>query len=139
MDTASARPHSAQRSRWLLVFVCVMLGNAISALALPAATTALTHEVGPDKALKTPSAAARIARDGDTVAIAAGLYTDDHASWTQNRLTIRGVGGMAHLESTALIPNGKAIWIVSGDDVVIENIEFSGARVRDNNGAGHST
>jgi hypothetical protein len=43
---------------------------------------------------------------------------------------------MAHLQSDALIPNGKAIWIVSGNNTVIENVEFSGARVVDTNGAG---
>jgi hypothetical protein len=56
--------------------------------------------------------------------------------WRQEDLTLRGVGGMAHLQSNTLIPNGKAIWIVSGNNTVIENVEFSGARVVDTNGAG---
>jgi hypothetical protein len=93
-------------------------------------------QVGPDKGLKSPSEAARIAKPGDTVEIDAGTYTNDYASWHQNNLTIRGVGGMAHLHSTGLIPNGKAIWIVSGNNMVIENVEFSGAQVVDTNGAG---
>jgi hypothetical protein len=43
---------------------------------------------------------------------------------------------MAHLKSKGLIRNGKAIWIVNGNNVSMENIEFSGAAVRDTNGAG---
>ena len=31
---------------------------------------------------------------------------------------------------------GKAIWVIAGDDVTVENITFSGARVPDQNGAG---
>ena len=31
---------------------------------------------------------------------------------------------------------GKAIWVISGADVTVENIAFSGARVPDQNGAG---
>jgi hypothetical protein len=94
-------------------------------------------QVGPDRTLKTPSAAAALAKSGDTVEIDAGTYPNDYASWPQDNLTIRGVGGgMAHVRSTGLIPNGKAIWIVSGNNMLIENMEFSGAQVVDTNGAG---
>lgn len=92
--------------------------------------------VGPAESLKTPSAAARTARDGDTIEIVAGTYTDDFAIWRQNGLTIRGVGGRARLRAATAIPNGKAIWVVHGNDTTVENIEFSGARVPDQNGAG---
>jgi len=33
-------------------------------------------------------------------------------------------------------PGGKGIWVISGNDTVVENIEFSGAAVPDANGAG---
>jgi hypothetical protein len=101
-----------------------------------AAHSPTTLRVGPERTLKLPSEAARLARAGDTVEIDAGLYLNDYAQWNQANLTIRGMGGMAHLQSTELIPNGKAIWIVSGDNTLIENVEFSGARVADTNGAG---
>lgn len=93
-------------------------------------------QVGENRKLKLPSDAARAAKDGDTIEIDAGTYHNDYAEWSQNDITIRGVGGMAHLKSKGLIPNRKAIWIVNGDNVLIENIEFSGAAVRDTNGAG---
>ncbi|MGB5198632.1 MAG: hypothetical protein WBR56_01885 [Sedimenticolaceae bacterium] len=92
--------------------------------------------VGSDRKIKYPSDAARIARDGDTIEIDAGTYHNDYALWKQDNLTLRGVGGMAHLKSEGLIPNEKAIWIVNGNNVMIENIEFSGASVKDTNGAG---
>jgi hypothetical protein len=92
--------------------------------------------VGPDRSLKFPSDAAKKAKDGDVIEIDAGVYPNDYAKWKQNDLTIRGVGGMAHLKSRGLIPNGKAIWITAGNNIRIENIEFSGAAVRDTNGSG---
>lgn len=92
--------------------------------------------VGNDREIKYPSDAARIARDGDTIEIDAGIYHNDYALWKQDNLTLRGVGGMAHLKSKGLIPNKKAIWITNGNNVTIENVEFSGASVNDTNGAG---
>ena len=95
-----------------------------------------TYRVGPDQKYKKPSDLERIAQDGDTIEIEAGVYKNDWAEWDQNNLTLRGVGGRAHLESSGYISNEKAIWIIDGDNVTVENIEFSGARVRDVNGAG---
>jgi hypothetical protein len=92
--------------------------------------------VGPGQDFPTPSLAARAARDGDTVEIAAGSYEGDVAIWSRNDLTLRGVGGMAHLDAKGAAAQGKAIWIIRGNNTVIENIEFSGARVADRNGAG---
>jgi len=92
--------------------------------------------VGPQRLLRKPSQAAAVARDGDIIEIDAGVYRNDYAFWRQNNLVLRGVGGMAHLQSAGMIPNGKAIWVLDGDSVTIENIEFSGAAVRHTNGAG---
>jgi hypothetical protein len=92
--------------------------------------------VGPHQALKTPSAAAKVARDGDTVEIDAGTYTRDAAVWTQNGLTIRTIGGRANLQADGAHAEGKAIWVIKGSNTTIEGIEFSGAKVRHRNGAG---
>ncbi|HVN53825.1 MAG TPA: right-handed parallel beta-helix repeat-containing protein [Anaerolineaceae bacterium] len=94
-------------------------------------------QVGPTRLYKTPSAAKAAARDGDVIEIDPGLYTGDTIVWTQNNLTLRGVSGRAHLDLTGgTIPNQKAIWVIQGRDTTVENIEFSGASVPDQNGAG---
>ena len=54
-------------------------------------------QVGPGRSLSVPSEAAQIARDGDVVEISAAFYEGDVAIWPQNDLTIRGVGGRAHV------------------------------------------
>jgi hypothetical protein len=92
--------------------------------------------VGARRELKRPSAAAQIARDGDTVEIDAGAYDGDATVWRQHRLTIRGLGGRAHIRAEGAAAEGKAIWVIKGSDTMIENVEFSGAKVPDHNGAG---
>ncbi|MEL7451278.1 MAG: right-handed parallel beta-helix repeat-containing protein [Pseudomonadota bacterium] len=93
-------------------------------------------KVGPSQTLKTPSAAARVAQDGDVIEIDAAVYRGDVAVWKQNNLLIRGVGGRPHLRANGRNAQGKAIWVLEGENTRVENIEFSGARVRDRNGAG---
>lgn len=95
-----------------------------------------TWRVGPDRALTTPSAAAAVARDGDTVLIDPGTYSGDVATWTQDDLTLRGDGGRAHLRADGNDAQGKAIWVIAGDRTTVDRIELSGASVPDRNGAG---
>ncbi|WP_210440159.1 right-handed parallel beta-helix repeat-containing protein [Nocardioides xinjiangensis] len=95
-----------------------------------------TWRVGPERALTTPSAAAAVARDGDTVLIDPGTYPGDVATWTQDDLTLRGDGGRAHLRAAGNDVQGKAIWVIAGDRTTVDRIELSGAAVADRNGAG---
>lgn len=95
-----------------------------------------TWHVGPGRALATPSAAAAVAGDGDTVLIDAATYGGDVATWTQDDLTLRGVGGRAHLRADGRSAQGKAIWVIAGDRARVDRVEFSGAVVPDGNGAG---
>ena len=92
--------------------------------------------VGPGQTLKRVAEAARVARDGDTVEIEAGDYEGDVASWAQNDLTLRAVGGRARLDAHGAASEGKAIWVIKGSGVVVEGIDFTHARVPDRNGAG---
>ena len=93
--------------------------------------------VGPSEPIKSISVAASMARDGDTVQIDAGDYHEDVvASWGQNDLTIQGVGGNARLFADGSSAEGKAIWVVRGGRIRVENIDFINARVSDRNGAG---
>jgi hypothetical protein len=90
-------------------------------------------QVGPHHQLTLPSAAAAIARDGDAVDIEPGRYVDC-AVWSVNHLTLTGRGGEVLIEGEAC--EGKALFITKGEDIVIRNITFTGARVPDGNGAG---
>ena len=107
----------------------------VNATASNGSSTKVIH-VGPRRALKTPSQAAAVAKDGDTIEIDAGLYSGDVATWTRNNLTIMGVRGRAHLDANGKNAQGKGIWVIQGANNTIENIEFSGAKVPDQNGAG---
>lgn len=109
---------------------------ALTFLAGPSLAIAKIWLVGPNFQMTTPSAAIKRAKDGDIIKITAGLYENDYAIITQNNLTLMGVNGFAHLKSSGPVPGGKAIWTIRGGNITLQNIEFSGARVADKNGAG---
>lgn len=92
--------------------------------------------VGPGQAYAKPSAAAAAAQSGDVIRIAKGDYHGDVATWTDNDLTICGVGGRARLFAAGKSAQGKAIWVVSGHNITIDSVEFHQAKVKDKNGAG---
>lgn len=102
-------------------------------------TTAMaaTLQVGPGKTYATVAAAVAAAKGGDVVEIAAGDYVDDTFNISIN-LTLRGTGASRpHLKATKAIGNKKGIMVIGGSArVVVENLEFSGAQVVDQNGAG---
>ncbi len=111
-------------------------------------TAAHVVKVGPARVIRTPSEAAQYAKPGDVIEIDAGDYTDDIAVWRQNNVVIRGVVGdeknRPHMRMSKPISfvkgndqaNGMGIWVLKADNIRIENIEFSGAKVPHKNGAG---
>ncbi len=115
-----------------------IIGSFVCLLLLPAAVMfAEIREVGPGKTYRTPCDAIRSARAGDVIEIdAGGSYDGDVCAWTTDRLTLRGRGGRARINAAGGNSEGKGIWVIRGDDTVVENIEFTGARARDKNGAG---
>jgi len=92
--------------------------------------------VGPGQAFERPSQAAAAARDGDLIEIEPGDYRGDAAIWRAHGLTLRAREGEAHLHAEGAHVQGKAIWVIQGDDTVVEGLAFSGCRVPDRNGAG---
>ncbi len=102
-------------------------------LSLPNADTLY---VGSAQPYKTPNEAAGAVQDGDVVIIDKGTYTDQATDWSANNLILRSELKYAHLVAPATISNQKAIWVIKGDNIIIENIEFSEAGVPDKNGAG---
>lgn len=92
-----------------------------------------TLVVGPGKVFERPSGAALAARPGDTIQILPGRYVDC-AVWTASGITIEGKGdGVTIADETC---EGKAIFVIVGNDVTVRNITFTGAHVRTHNGAG---
>jgi hypothetical protein len=115
-----------------LVFLPVL---AAFLTALPVGAATLT--VGPGKMYAAPCAAVAAASDNDTIEIdAAGSYDGDVCAVAKNGLTFRGVGGRPKIDAAGKNYGGKGIWVISGNDTTVENIEFSGATVPDQNGAG---
>ena len=121
----------------LALAVALALAAAAAAAAAPAAQARTLH-VGPGQRYAKPCQAIAAARPGDVIEIDArgNPYRGDVCAWSTNRLTIVGVHGRAHLEAAGHNSQGKAIWVIAGNDTTIDNIEFSGARVPDQNGAG---
>lgn len=105
-------------------------------LSTVAICEAITFQVGPLRAYRTPSEVASIVENGDIVEIDAGIYLNDVAIWQKDNLTIRGKGGRAHIQAIGKHAEGKGIWVIKGNNTLIENIEFSGAKVPHKNGAG---
>ena len=101
-------------------------------LAINIPETAL--RVGPERDLQLPSQAAAIASDDDVILIESGLY-DDVAVWRANNLKILG-DGRVRIESRDRVAENKGIWVVKGDNTVIENVEISGAKSTHRNGSG---
>jgi hypothetical protein len=56
--------------------------------------------------------------------------------WTQDGLRLRGVGGRAVLDSRGATADEQGIWVLRGNDITVENVEFAGARARARNGSG---
>lgn len=116
-----------------------LLATSVAVLlvaGLAGAATGATLRVGPTRAYTTIRSAAAAVQNGDSVLIDAGTYAGDVCSWYANDLVVRGVGGRAVLQANGAQAGGKGIWVVYGRNFTAENIEFSGARVPDGNGAG---
>lgn len=104
----------------------------------PAAASAAILQVGPGKPFAAPCAAIAVAAAGDTIQVDSSVtYVGDVCAWTTPGLTIIGVGGgRAHIDAGGQNSQGKGIWVISGANTTVENIELSGATVIDHNGAG---
>jgi hypothetical protein len=89
--------------------------------------------VGPGRTFSRISDAIAAAKDGDTIAVQAGTYTNDFATITKD-LSFVAVGGMVKLEATVSPPNGKGIWVTEAE-VSVNGFEFCGAKVSSGNGA----
>lgn len=117
--------------RTILVTTTALVGMFTSISA-----SALTLPVGPGKTYATPCRAFAAARAGDIVEITGNVtYSGDVCTIYPNNLTIRGVNGRPRIDAAGKSAQGKAIWVVAGNNIVVENVEMFGAKVADQNGA----
>ena len=70
-------------------------------------------QVGPDRAIKTIAAAAKMAGPSAVIEVDSGIYEGDVAVWTQDALTLRAVGGRVKLIANGAAAEGKGIWVMS--------------------------
>ena len=126
-----------------IVLSCFLLAEALLVAPVSAGETRTSSArsqqilyVGPGRRFTQPSDAARFALDGAVVEII-GDYEGDVTVWRQNDLILRGIGKRPHLRAGGKAAEAKAIWVIKGDRVTaVENLEFSGTKVRSHNGAG---
>lgn len=109
-------------------------------LALGLNSHASIYHIGPTQTYISPNSLylAGVIQDGDTIEIDSAIYTGQAALavWQNNNLLIRGVGGRPSLVANGQYIWGAGIWVLAGDNITVENIEFSGATVPNQNGAG---
>jgi hypothetical protein len=102
----------------------------------PLFSYATIWQVGLTKAYTKPSQVSSLVNIGDTVEIDAATYIGDVCVWSKSNLLLKGVGGRAHLRANGNYVLGKGIWVLAGNNIRVQNIEFSEAAVPDQNGAG---
>jgi hypothetical protein len=112
-----------------------LIRETLIAFLFSTGVQARTLEVGDGKEFNGPSAAAAAAKDGDRVEIQPGAYYDC-AIWRASELVIEGVGDPNTVVITDTTCQGKALFIVAGNDVTIRGLTLARARVPDRNGAG---
>ncbi|WP_306391407.1 hypothetical protein [Telluria beijingensis] len=121
----------SQRHTAQLGAALALLGSAI---AIPA--HAATLSVGPGKTYTAPCKAFAVAKAGDRIEIAGNTtYRGDVCAIKQSKLTIVGVNGRPKIDAGGKNALGKGIWVVQGNEIVIENVEMFGSKVPDKNGA----
>ncbi len=140
---------SAERLRALLC-VCAL----IALVSLTARANATTWNVGPTRTYKTPCAVSTLVANGDTVSIdysastGPGVgYYDDTCVWTANNLSLIGVlksngarpvlnaAGLTDTSTTGHIADRQGIWVFTGSNKTVKNMEFENAAVSNADGA----
>jgi hypothetical protein len=103
---------------------------------LAAPTLAETRLVGPGGQPTSLRAAIEAAQDGDVIELLPGQYRGEVLVIPPKRLTIRGLGERPVLVAAGKVAEGKAIFVMRGGELTLQNLEFRGARAPDANGAG---
>jgi hypothetical protein len=113
----------------------IVVGLAL-ACALAAPARAETLLVGPGGVPASLTDALAKAQDGDVIQLLSGDYKGEAAVLPAKKLTLRGMGKRPVFHGDGKVAEGKAIWLVRGGEIRVENVEFRGARSPDADGAG---
>ena len=124
-------------------FLFAVLAFAISFAVLASPARARVWEVGPTRQLTTPAQAAAVAADGDQVIFDPGIYTGC-AVWGASRLTLVGRPPPPGMKQTVMnqtivtgpVCNGRALFMFTGNDIVVRGMVFLRARNIWHNAAG---
>jgi len=115
---------------WGLLIFCLCIAGCVSA---PPKGTRI-FAIGPGLQYAKPSDVMTLVSPGDTVSIAAGTYADC-AVWPVSAPNLKLIGsGDVVLAGKAC--DGKAIFVIQGDNTFVNGITFKDAKVSDHNGAG---
>jgi hypothetical protein len=113
-----------------------LAAGILLAAACAANASAATLSVGAGKTYAAPCAAFAVAKDGDTIEITGNTtYSGDVCTVARSNLTIHGVNGRPKIDAAGRNAAGKGIWVVTGSNNTVDNVEMFGARVTDGNGA----
>ncbi|CAH0218495.1 hypothetical protein SRABI118_02164 [Massilia sp. Bi118] len=114
----------------------IFVPAALLGLAFASSASAATLSVGPGKIYASPCKAIAVAKSGDVVEITGNTtYSGDVCGVYASNITIRGVNGRPKINANGKNAMGKGIWVVSGSNVTVDNVEMYGAKVADKNGA----
>ena len=111
-------------------------GHSIFANAFGQTRRQSVLQVGRSRAIKTIAEASILASADTVIEVDSGEYRRDVAVWTQERLTLRAVGGRVKLSAAGAAAEAKAIWVMRGGQITVEGFDFMDARVPNQNGAG---
>ena len=132
---AFVRPNLSPPLESLSLPLRIVVQSSLLFILAGYAPAAVLH-VGPHQQYETPCRAIAAAEAGDTIQIeASGTYRGDVCDWTTNDLTIVGINGRPKIDAAGQSAQAKAIWVVTGNNTTIENLEFTGAIVPNHNGA----
>ncbi len=112
----------------------VLAGLCLATLCGGAAAGVLM--VGPKGTPMALEDALRQAQDGDVIELLSGEYSGAPVVIENRRLVIRGVGKRPLIKGSGKMTSAKALWLVRGGEVTLENLEFRGARSTDGEGSG---
>ena len=126
---------------WIILMRIIPLGVAtlagMTAALASASSIAATLTVGPQELYTTVAAAIAVSRDGDTIDVQSGTYSNDFAE-ISTMITLTAIGGQVIMNADGDLPNEKAI-LITDTDVSISGFTFSGAHIpasEGQNGAG---